>query len=169
MLSGILSDTLLFKSPTTTSLDIEVGNALALICKEDIQEYGYKMFRAASSVYGMNVSDIIHTDLKTFKFGDRNVAIGQVMTMDFDDIARKQDELVEHLNEMYKAGYKMTLLFVTDIMRNGSYLFYNDEAKEFLEDAYDVKDLEQGNFFEGFVSRKKQMLPPLIELSERRN
>ena len=169
MLSAILSDTLLFKSPTTTSLDIEVGNALALISGEDIQEYGYKMFKAASSVYGMSVVDIINSDLKTFKFGDKNVAIGQVMTMDFDDIARKQDELVEHLNEMYKAGYKMTLLFVTDVIRNGSYLFYNDAAQEFLEDAYNVKELKQGNFFEGFVSRKKQMLPPLIDLSERRN
>ena len=169
MLSAILSDTLLFKSPTTTPLDIEVGNALALIAGENIEEYGYKMFKAASSVHGMSIKDIVNYDLKTFKFGDRNVAVGQVMTMDFDDIARKQEELVEHLNGMYDAGYKMSLLFVTDVIRNGSYIFYNDDAKEFIEDAYNVNDIEQGHFFEGVVSRKKQMLPPLIELSERRS
>jgi len=169
MLSAILSDTLLFKSPTTTPLDIEVGNALALIAGENIEEYGYKMFKAASSVQGKSIKEIINYDMKTFKFGDRNVAVGQVMTMDFDDIARKQNELVEHLNSMYGAGYKMCLLFVTDVIRNGSYLFYNDDAKEFIEDAYNVNNIEQGHFFEGVVSRKKQMLPPLIELSERRS
>ena len=169
MLSAKLSDTLLFKSPTTTSLDIEVGNALALISGEDIKDYGYKMFKAASSVQGMSVLDIINYDLKNYKFGDKSVSISQVMTMDFDDIARKQDEIVEHLNEMHNVGYRMTILFVTDVIRNGSYIFFNDEAKEFLEDAYAVKDIKQGDFLEGFVSRKKQMLPPLIELSERRS
>ena len=169
MLAAVLSDTLLFKSPTTTPIDIEVGNALASIAGENIQEFGFKMFKAASSVQGLSIREIINYDMKTFKFGDRNVSVGQVMTMDFDDIARKQSELVEHLNGMYDAGYRMSLLFVTDVIRNGSYLFFNEEAKEFLEDAYNVTDLEQGHFFEGFVSRKKQMLPPLIELSERRS
>ena len=169
MLSAILSDTLLFKSPTTTPLDVEVGNALALIAEEDIQEYGYKMFKAASSVEGLSIEEIVRYDMKTFKFGDRNVAIGQVMTMDFDDLNKKQDEIIDYLNNMYAAGYKMSLLFVTDVIRNGSYLFYNSDAKEFLEDAYDVMNIEQGHYFDGFVSRKKQMLPPLIDLEDRRS
>ena len=169
MLSAILSDTLLFKSPTTTPLDIEVGNALALIAEEDIQDYGYKMFKAASSVEGLSIEEIVHYDMKTFKFGDRNVAIGQVMTMDFDDLNKKQDEIIDYLNDMYAAGYKMSLLFVTDIIRNGSYLFYNSDAKEFLEEAYDVINVEQGHYFDEFVSRKKQMLPPLIDLEDRRS
>ena len=169
MLSAILSDTLLFNSPTTTPLDVEVGNALALIAEEDIQEYGYKMFKAASSVEGLSIEEIVRYDMKTFKFGDRNVAIGQVMTMDFDDLNKKQDEIIDYLNNMYAAGYKMSLLFVTDVIRNGSYLFYNKDAKEFLEDAYDVTNIEQGHYFDGFVSRKKQMLPPLIDLEDRRS
>jgi len=100
---------------------------------------------------------------------EASIDIDEILSMDFDDIARKQNELVEHLNSMYGAGYKMCLLFVTDVIRNGSYLFYNDDAKEFIEDAYNVNNIEQGHFFEGVVSRKKQMLPPLIELSERRS
>ena len=97
------------------------------------------------------------------------MAIGQVITMDFDELLERKDEIVGKLNDMCEYGkFGVSLLFVTDVIRNGSYLFYNSDAKEFLEDAYDVKDLEQGNFFEGFVSRKKQMLPPLLELEERR-
>jgi manganese-dependent inorganic pyrophosphatase len=91
------------------------------------------------------------------------------MTMDFDDLTKKQDEIIDYLNNMYAAGYKMSLLFVTDVIRNGSYLFYNSDAKEFLEDAYDVMNIEQGHYFDGFVSRKKQMLPPLIDLEDRRS
>lgn len=169
MLSAILSDTLMFKSPTTTPLDIEVGNKLAMIAEENIQEFGYKMFKAASSVQGMTVDEIIHTDIKTFKFGDETIAIGQVMTMDFDDIARRTNEFVEHLNGMSVATYKIALLFVTDIIRNGSYIFFNDSAKTMLEDAYGVENLKQGTYLDGFVSRKKQMLPPLIEVYDRRS
>lgn len=169
MLSAILSDTLMFKSPTTTPLDIEVGNKLAMIAEENIQEYGYKMFKVASSVQGMTVDEIIHTDIKTFKFGDETIAIGQVMTMDFDDIARRTNEFVEHLNGMSVATYKIALLFVTDIIRNGSYIFFNDNAKSMLEDAYGVENLKQGTYLDGYVSRKKQMLPPLIDVYDRRS
>ena len=169
MLAAILSDTLMFKSPTTTPLDIEIGNKLASIAEENIQEFGFKMFKAASSVQGMTVDEIVHSDIKTFKFGDETVAIGQVMTMDFDDIARRTDEFVEHLNGMSVATYKMALLFVTDIIRNGSYIFYNDSAKTILEDAYGIDGLKQGTYLDGFVSRKKQMLPPIIEVIDRRS
>ena len=169
MLSAILSDTLLFKSPTTTPLDIEVGNKLAVIAKQDIQDYGYKMFKATSSVQGLTIADIVNYDMKTYKLGGDGVAVGQIITMDFDDIARKEDELVKYLDDMCTTSFKMGLLFVTDVIRNGSYVFFNNKAKDFLEDAYGISNLEQGAYFDGFVSRKKQMLPPLIELAERRS
>ena len=89
MLSAILSDTLLFKSPTTTALDIEIGEELAKIAGLDVQTYGTKMFKAASSVAGLSVEEIINTDIKTFKYGDSNMAIGQVITMDFDELLER--------------------------------------------------------------------------------
>ena len=99
MLSAILSDTLVFKSPTTTTMDIEVGEILAKIAGVDIQVYGAKMFKAASSVAGMSVEDIINTDMKTFKYGDSSMAIGQVMTMDFEEISARQNEIVENFDK----------------------------------------------------------------------
>ena len=169
MLSAILSDTLLFKSPTTTELDIEVGHKLAEIAKIDINEYGFKMFKAASSVVGLSVDDIIHYDMKTFKFGNSTMAIGQVITLDFEDINKRRVELIDGLNKMCDYGnYKLALLFITDIINNGSYMFFNENSKEILKDAYGIDDIKQGIYMEGVVSRKKQMLPPLLELDERR-
>ena len=169
MLASIISDTLLFKSPTTTELDIEVGNKLAQIAGLDIHEFGRKMFKAASSVSGLSVDEIIHSDMKTFNFDDSTLAIGQVVTLDFDDIQKRSCELIDGLNKMCSFGnYKVALLFITDIINNGSYIFYNEDSKELLSEAYGIGNIEQGYFMDGIVSRKKQMLPPLLELDERR-
>jgi manganese-dependent inorganic pyrophosphatase len=169
MLSAILSDTLIFKSPTTTPLDIEVGNKLAEIAGLDINDFGRQMFKAASSVAGLSVDDIIHNDMKTFNFDGSTLAIGQIITLDFEDIHKRSEEIVASLNKMCEYGnYKVALLFVTDIINNGSYVFYNDNSKEILQDAYGLDNIEQGIYMDGVVSRKKQMLPPLLELEERR-
>ena len=169
MLSAILSDTLLFKSPTTTEMDKQVGEELSVIAGLDIVEYGTKMFKAASSVAGLSVDEIINTDCKTFKYGESNMAIGQIITMDFDELLERKEEIVESLNSMCEYGkYSVSLLFVTDIIRNGSYLFFNSNSEEILEEAYGIEHAHQGVYLDGVVSRKKQMLPPLLELEERR-
>ena len=168
MLSAIISDTLMFKSPTTTNLDIEVGNKLAKIAGLDVKEYGMKMFKAASSIEGMDVEDVIRADIKTFKFEKSSLAISVITTMDYDVIKAKQDEFIEQLNTMCSIGnYKYALLFVTDIMKNGSYLFYSEGSKELVENAYGITP-EEGIYMDGVVSRKKQMLPPLLDVEERR-
>ena len=129
----------------------------------DPYEYGYEMFKAASSVAGMTVEEIINSDIKSFKLSESNMAIGQVMTMDLEQINAIKDDIINSLNKMCEnGGYKIALLFVTDIIKNGSYLFYNENAKEILEDSYGI-EVSQGVYMDGFVSRKKQMLPPLLE------
>lgn len=164
MLSAVLSDTLLFQSPTTTQTDIDVGHELARIAEVNIDDYGYKMFKAASSINGMSIEEIIGADIKTFKTKDDNIAISQVMTMDFDIINKRKGEFIHSLNMMCKVGnYKVALLFVTDIIKNGSYILFNEDAKELLEEAYGIENIEQGTYFDGMVSRKKQMLPPLLD------
>ncbi len=169
MLSAILSDTLLFKSPTTTEVDIEVGKELAKIASINIEEYGMKMFKAASTVSELSVYDIIHSDMKTFKYDDSNIAISQIMTLDFDDIHERVEDVITELNNMCEyGGLKIALLFVTDVIRNGSYLFYNEKCKDIMEEAYGIDEIYQGIYFDGVVSRKKQMLPPLLDLEERR-
>lgn len=170
MLSAILSDTLLFKSPTTTDLDIETGKALASIAGVDLNEYGMEMFKAASSIEGMSAQDIINSDIKIFKAGDINFAIGQLTTMDLDNVKKLESDIIATLNSMCNVGnLEIAVLFVTDIINNGSYLLFNEEAKDVLSNAYNVDDLEQSHYFPGYVSRKKQMLPPVLEILERRN
>ena len=169
MLAAIISDTLLFKSPTTTELDIEVGHKLAEIAGLDINEFGRMMFKAASSVAGLSVDEIIHYDMKTFNFDNSTLAIGQVITMDFEDIHKRSNEIIDGLNKMCEFGnIKVALLFITDIISNGSYLYYNENSKDLLKEAYVLDEIEQGVYMDGIVSRKKQMLPPLLELDERR-
>ncbi len=164
MLSAILSDTMMFKSPITTDTDIAVSKELAKITGLDVQEYGMKMFKAASSIAGMSVEEVIHSDMKTFKYSNSNLAIGQVFTMDFEEISAKQDEFIAGLNTMCDLGnYKISLLFITDVIKNGSYLFFNESSKEIIEEAFGIKDAYQGIYLDGVVSRKKQMVPPLLE------
>lgn len=166
MLSAILSDTLLFRSPTTTKLDIETGEALASLAGVNLEEYGMKMLKAASSVSGMSIDDIISYDMKLYKYEDSSLSISQITTMDFDEIAKRKDEIVDSLNHMCKIdNCKYALLFVTDFIKNGSYLFFNDQSLHLISDAYGI-NAYQGIYMDGFVSRKKQMLPPLLEIEK---
>lgn len=169
MLSSILSDTLLFKSPTTTELDKDIGEKLAKIANVDVSTYGHEMFKAASSIAGMSVEEVINMDNKSFKFKDYNLAIGQVMTMDFEEVNKKKDEFIASLNSMCSlGGYNYSVLFITDIIKNGSYMFYNDDAEEIVSEAFNLSDVHQGVYLDDVVSRKKQMLPPILEILERR-
>ena len=169
MLSSIISDTLLLKSPTTTKEDIDVAKKLANIAGLDLYKYGREMFEASTSLEGMSVEEIIHSDMKTFKFDKTNMVIGQMITMDFNTISKKENEFVSNLNSMCNIGnVDIALLFVTDVIKNGSYIYYNTDSKKLLSDAYGIDDLKEGYYIDGVVSRKKQMLPPLIEIIERR-
>ncbi len=167
MLGAIISDTLLFKSPTTTPLDRQAAEKLAVIAGVDIQEFGMAMFKAGSSVRGLSPLEVVYKDFKSYKVGEENVGIGQVMTMDYEEIVKNKDEYIAILDKL--KDYKIALLFVTDIIRNGSYIFYNTGSEYIISDAYNIQDLAQGIYIDGLVSRKKQMLPPLMECIERRN
>ena len=169
MLSAILSDTLILKSPTTTEMDKIAVEELSKICDEDYEKYGYSMLKAGSSIEGMEVEDIIYQDFKSFKVGTETLGIGQVITMDFDSIKENMNSFIDKLNEMVKGEYSTVALFITDIVKNGSYILYNDTAREIVSDSFSIKDIEQGTFIKDMVSRKKQMLPKLMESLERNN
>jgi len=169
MLSAILSDTLLLNSPTTTNDDIRIANELAKIAQVDINQYGTKMFKEGSSVKGMTPTEIIHQDRKSFNYNDANINISQITTLDIDNVINIKEDIIGALNSMCDLGnYKISLLFVTDIINKGSYLFYNDSSKDIVSEAYSINDIRQGVYMDGVVSRKKQMLPNLLEVIERR-
>lgn len=162
MLSAILSDTLLLKSPTTTDMDVEVARKLAAIANLDIQEYGMAMLKAGSSIAGMSISEIVEQDFKTFKLGETSIGIGQVMTLDFDEIAKDMPKYIAHLDEMcVKNNYKLAVLFVTDAVKNGSYLLYSTGSETVVAEAYKIKEAAEGTYLPDMVSRKKQMYPAL--------
>lgn len=171
MASAIISDTLLFKSPTTTTKDQEACLNLCKIANIEAMKYGLEMFKAGSSIKGMSVEEIFNQDFKTYKAIDNSsLGISQVFTMDFENIERDKNKYIELLNNMHDIyNYKVALLSVTDIINNGSYLFYNEEASELLMESYNLKEVYQGIFISNLVSRKKQMLPPILESIARKN
>ena len=167
MLSAIISDTLILKSPTTTERDKEAVENLASIAGVDYKKYGYSMLKAGSSIEGLTVEDLIYQDFKSYKVGNTSLGISQVITMDFDSLKDNIDEYVEKLDEIAKRDYSTVTLFITDIVENGSYVLYNTEAKHIIEDSFDIIDIEEGTFIPDLVSRKKQMLPQIMETLEK--
>ena len=127
------------------------------------------MFKAGSSVKGMTCDQIFNQDFKTFKVNDSNIGISQVMTMDSEEIEKDKDKFIAILNNLTEnLGYSVSLLFVTDIIKNGSYMFYNEKAEGIVSEAYEIDKINQGVYIDGMVSRKKQMLPALLDYLERK-
>ena len=164
MLSAILSDTLLLTSPTTTESDKNAASKLASIAKVDIDKYGLEMIKAASSIDGMSVKDLIKSDFKNYVVGTKTLGIGQVMTLDFDKIRENIDEYIHVLDEMVETNYSVVVIFITDIIKNGSYVLYNTNAKNIIEDAFGLKEAHEGVFLPKLVSRKKQILPSILSV-----
>lgn len=163
MMSGIISDTLLLTSPTTTDLDRNALEDVAKIAEIDYKKYGMEMFKAGSSIKGKNISQIIRGDFKNFSIDNQKIGIGQVSTMSAGEIMSRQDEIIAELNNMHNNDeYKVAALFVTDILRNGSYVLFNEDSKEIFENAFEVENIEEAYFLDGLVSRKKQMVPKIM-------
>ena len=120
------------------------------------------MLKAGSSIAGMTIPEIVEQDFKTFKLGETSIGIGQVMTLDFDEIAKDMPKYIAHLDDMcVKNNYKLAVLFVTDAVRNGSYLLYSTGVDNIIGDAYKISDVKEGTYLPDMVSRKKQMYPAL--------
>lgn len=169
MLSGIISDTLLLKSPTTTLKDQEAVEELAKIAKIDFEDYGMQMFKAGSSLAGKTKEDILYTDFKNFTIEEKKVGVGQIFTLDIDEIKQDQQEYIDLLNTTAENNdYYIIALFVTDIINNGSYVFYNDKAKDILDSSFNIANLEQGYYLQDCVSRKKQIIPAIMDAMEKK-
>ncbi len=163
LLSGIISDTLLFLSPTTTDIDRKVVDELSTICNVDYNEYGLEMFKAGSELKGKTEEEIYYTDFKNFTISGKKFGISQVSTISVNDIIDNKDKYIEIMNNLARNNdYDVAALFVTDILNNGSYIFYNEDSYEILDNCFS-KDLKEGMFLDGVISRKKQIIPLLME------
>ena len=168
MLSGILSDTLILTSPTTTELDKEVVTKLAQLAEVDYKEYGLDMLKAGSSLKGKTKEEVLYTDYKNYPVSDERIGLGQLSTTNPDEILNEKEEYIELLNSVAEANdYYFVALFITDIINKGSYVLYSSRAEEILRKVYKNENLTQGTFLENVVSRKKQILPGImLEMKE---
>lgn len=165
MISGILSDTLALTSPTTTSLDRTVVAALANIIEFDFNKYATEMFKAGTSLKGKTKNEIVNEDIKTFQVDDKKFAVSQVFTLNFEEILNEKENYINIIEDLKKnKECELILLCVTDIIKNGSYIFYTNDNKEQISLAFNIKDLHQGYYLPGCVSRKKQIVPSIMDI-----
>jgi manganese-dependent inorganic pyrophosphatase len=162
LLSAILSDTLLFKSPTATPLDKELAEKLAKIAEiSDITAYGMEMLTAKSTVGKMTPEEILNIDYKPFDMSGKKVGIGQAEVIDISEVASKKEAIQNLIDEMIeKEGYDMVLFLLTDIMKEGSEVLVAGNKSAF-ETAFKLKLDGKSVFIDGLMSRKKQVVPPL--------
>ena len=167
LLSGILSDTLILKSPTATERDAEAVKKLAIIAEVDYEEYGLNMLKAGTSLEGMSKEDVLYNDFKLYTVNEKTFAVGQFFTMNFSDIQKDIDKYIEVLDKVSEANnYSLTALYVTDIIKNGSYVLYNTKGKDVIDLMYEQPDVYEGYFVPNCVSRKKHVVPLIMEIFE---
>jgi len=167
LLSGILSDTLILKSPTATPRDVEAVEALSYLAGVDYQTYGMDMLKAGTSLEGMSKEDVLYNDFKLYTVNEKTFAIGQFFTMNFDEMKKELDSYVATLDEVAEANnYNFVALYVTDIIKNGSYVIFNTKGQDVVDVCYGSENIPEGYFVENCVSRKKHVVPLIMEVFE---
>ncbi|MBK3719285.1 putative manganese-dependent inorganic pyrophosphatase [Staphylococcus arlettae] len=165
MISAIISDSLLFKSPTCTEEDVAAAEALKAIANVDLEVYGLEMLKAGASTVDKSAVDLLSLDAKSFNMGDYVTRIGQVNTVDIDEVFERHDELATAmLAANTEQNYDLFVLLVTDIINSNSKILVIGDNKEKVGEAFNVQ-LENGTaFLPGVVSRKKQVVPQITEV-----
>jgi manganese-dependent inorganic pyrophosphatase len=168
LLAAILSDTVLFKSPTATGRDRETADKLAAATGIDMAVFGKSMLRAGANLANLTPSDMVHADLKEFQIGEFRVAIGQMTVMDPAEIIGIRGELQAGMKAMAAAeGYDLVGLLVTDILQEGSHLIFAGQGTGLITTAFGDGGEAGVLPLPGVMSRKKQVLPPLVEAARR--
>ena len=163
LISGIISDTLLFRSPTTTDIDRQVVKELNKILDLDLEKYAMDVFKAGTSLEGYTIEEIFYRDFKQFEIDGHKIGVGQVFTLDIDEIFEKKDEYLDFMEKAHKENdYYITLLVLTDILKEGSYILFKSSQANVIKRAFNIEE-KQGVFIEGLVSRKKQVVPNITK------
>ncbi len=165
MLGAIISDTLLFKSPTCTPVDTKMAKELAAIAKVDIKEFGMEMFKAGTSLAGKTVEEIFNQDYKRFSFGDLSVGVAQVNTMDIEGFSEYKVDMLRYMEEVAKDNHmEFTMLLLTDVINATSEGFVAGPRPDYVSVAFKVELVDQQASLPGVISRKKQVVPVITEV-----
>ncbi|MEG0377920.1 MAG: putative manganese-dependent inorganic diphosphatase, partial [Eubacterium sp.] len=166
MLSAIISDTLLFNSPTCTDVDRRIAVKLAEIAGVEIKPYGEKMLIAGSNLGDMTPKEILSADRKRFSLGNYKVIVSQINTGDFKGMFKQLKPVLAEMEDACKTqDCDLSVLMVTDIIMGGSEILVAGKARKLAEAAFGIGENDFSKFFPGVFSRKKQVIPPLMNAS----
>lgn len=162
--SAIISDTLVYRSPTCTSVDKEAAEALAKIAGIEVEDYAKEMFAAGSNLREKSPEEIFYQDFKKFTAGDITFAVGQINSMDGSELQAIKETLLGYMDKSFdNKGVSMIFFMLTNIMEESTDLiYYGDRAIETIREAFHIKHPEEGVTLAGVVSRKKQLIPALM-------
>ncbi len=169
--SAIISDTLLFRSPTCTPVDKTAAEKLAVIAGiNNLEKYAAEMFHAGSNLKDKSAEEIFYQDFKKFIMEDEVFGVGQISSMDGEELAEIRSHLVPHMkSECGKHGIEMVFFMLTNIMEESTeLLFYGGHARELVEEAFHLEVGETSCQLPGVVSRKKQLIPAFMAALQQR-
>lgn len=162
--SAILSDTLMFRSPTCTPMDETAARQLSRLADIDIEAYAMEMFAAGSDLVGKTPEEIFYQDFKTFHVGDVTFGVGQISSMNRQELANLQNQIHNYLKDSYLATKCDMIFFVmTNILDEASnMLCYGEQADQLVQEAFQTELTGNVCYLPGVVSRKKQIVPLLV-------
>jgi len=162
MAAAILSDTVMFKSPTCTVRDIRTAERMARIANVSLEELGKKIFSASAE--GKAAKDLLYTDYKEFHIAGHNLAISQITCIDSTNMLSRKEELLEQMEVILtESKSSLVILMLTDVLLEGSYLLYVGD-EDIISQAFDVVPKDNEVFLPKVMSRKKQVIPSLSAL-----
>ena len=160
MVSAIISDTLLLKSPTTTDHDKEALEKLGKIAGINIKEYGLEMLKAGTDLDDFTAEELINLDSKSLDKNGVKFVIAQVNTVSIEDVLKRETELKDAINkEIEEKGLSLFVLAITDILNSNSEIIALGNKSNIIKDAFGKELVDNKVLLEGVVSRKKQLLP----------
>ena len=164
MLSAIISDTLLFKSPTCTQCDAKAGKELAEIAGVDLKEYGLEMLKAGTALGDKSEAELLNMDMKIFEIDGTKIGVAQVNTVNEAEVLERKEKLLAEIdNIIAKEGLKFFMLAITNILTNDSAALISGDGNDVVEKAFGEKVDSNLVTLKGVVSRKKQIIPPLTK------
>ena len=162
MVSAIVSDTLLFKSPTCTQQDIEAATDLANIAEIDVNVYGLEMLKAGTNLGDKSEAELIDLDAKSFPMGGANLRIAQVNVVDPEELLARREALEESMRDANSEnGYDTFVFVITNILTSVSTVLVVGDYKDKVAQAFNSNYTDGLLTLPGVVSRKKQVVPPL--------
>lgn len=163
--AGIISDTLLFRSPTSTNTDKLILERLSRIADLDVEQFAMEMFKAGTSLTGKTPQELLNQDFKAFTINDNKIGISQVYTMDPDSLKDMKNDLIDLMEEKAKEfDYSIFILMLTDIFHQASEMIVVGQNKDYAAKAFN-EVLQNNSFYApGVLSRKKQVVPPITNI-----